>query len=102
MKLNFTIIFLIIVVALASMGAMIIQEGSSTPDCLEVASASVHAYYEPAFETNLVGWFVEGEPLKLQRKQGDWVLVSGNGTDAALRKARMTGWVQASNLIACS
>lgn len=101
MKLNLTTIIVIVIMAPMVASAMIVQEGSSAPDCLEVAHASVRAYYEPAFEAALVGWFIEGEPLKLKRIQGNWALVSGSGTDAALRKARMTGWVQRSYLVAC-
>ncbi|MGD8405310.1 MAG: hypothetical protein PVJ21_16740 [Anaerolineales bacterium] len=62
---------------------------------------SVHAYYEPAFESALVGWFVEEEELSLRRVKDDWWLVAGRGIDAGMHHTRMTGWVQASYLGVC-
>ena len=75
--------------------------GYSKGDCVTVLKDSVHVYYEPEFESALVGWFVEEEPLSYRREDGEWWLVHGYGTDALGRKARMTGWVRASYMGGC-
>jgi hypothetical protein len=100
MKLTSTKIVILVILALALMGAMIVNEGGSTSKYMQVRQDSVHAYYQPDVEANMVGWFVENEPLEVQRKDGNWWLVSGNGTDMAGHQTRMTGWVQATSLVA--
>jgi hypothetical protein len=90
---------------IAGIAALITGGTASGPqigDCVEVSNNSVHAYYEPAFESALVGWFIEGEELTIQHTEGDWWMVSGRGKDASLRETRMTGWVQSSYLKSCS
>ena len=75
--------------------------GLSKGNCVTVREYSVHAYGSPEFESALVGWFVQDEPLTFQHKDGDWWLVSGHGTDALGRQTRMSGWVRASYMQEC-
>lgn len=75
--------------------------GAAPNNCVLVEKDSVHAYYEPAFETALVGWFVERVELELVRTEGTWGLVNGQGIDTQLRHTRMVGWVQMSGMKSC-
>jgi len=94
-------VVLLAICAMLIAGAGSPIEDLSKGDCVTVQNGSVHAYYEPEFESALVGWFVQGEPLSYRREDGDWWLVYGYGTDALGRQARMTGWVLASYLGGC-
>jgi hypothetical protein len=95
---------LLLCLTIAGLAALITGATTSGPqigDCVEVLSDSVHAYYAPAFESALVGWFVKGEELTLHRVNGEWWLAHGQGIDAMGRDTRMTGWVQVSYLVSC-
>lgn len=99
MKLHRSLIILLAILLGALL--MFIQQPEVQPDCVQVASDSVHAYYYPEFETALVGWFVEGNELKVVKAQADWQLVSGQGIDAMGHHTRMSGWVRSSYLEQC-
>jgi hypothetical protein len=77
------------------------HSGLSKGDCAMIENGSAHAYYEPEFESALVGWFVEGERLSFRKSEGDWLLLAGQGVDAMGRHTRMTGWVHTTSATNC-
>ena len=69
-------------------------------DCAIVAVGKATIYYEPKV-SSIVGVIPMGEELKVIKASGDWYLVNGHGIDSSWRKARMSGWVDSSQLAPC-
>jgi hypothetical protein len=74
-------------------------------DCAAVTTSSIRAYFHPEVPSqeipSLVGRFTLSEKLKVIEVSGDWVLVNGQGIDSSFRKARLSGWVESSQLAYC-